>query len=40
VAMRVLALPLVSPQGVPGGKSLVNADLKHRFPVGIDLLSE
>src|ERR1019366_3336078 len=33
VAVHVLALPLVSAQGVPRGKTLVNADLKHPFPL-------
>ena len=29
VAMRILALPFVPAQGVPGRKSLVNGNLKH-----------
>ena len=32
VAVHILALSLVAAQGMPRGKSLVNADLKHRFP--------
>jgi hypothetical protein len=31
VSVHVLAFPLVAAQGMPRGKSLVNADLKHRF---------
>ena len=32
MTVRILALALVSAQGVPGRKSLVNGNLKHYFP--------
>jgi hypothetical protein len=34
MAMRVLALALVAAQGMPRGKSFINADSKHRYPLG------
>src|ERR1700676_2517181 len=36
VAVHIFALALVSAQGVPGRKSLVNGNLKHYFPLGRD----